>query len=128
VPGLEVDSFVHEVRTFDRHVPACGKVDQFPGQLLRLRLPSPISRLDLDRQRMAVYIFETGVSKHVVAKDFYFLISIEEVWVEKSHFFDRVDVFYTIHFFSRPIQKSYKIFVVIHIIVFMLPSNKSLSC
>jgi hypothetical protein len=27
-PGLEVDSFVHEVRTFDRHLPACGKVDQ----------------------------------------------------------------------------------------------------
>jgi hypothetical protein len=28
VPGLEVDSFVHEVRTFDRHLPTCGKVDQ----------------------------------------------------------------------------------------------------
>jgi hypothetical protein len=28
VPGLEVDLFVHEVRTFDRHLPACGKVDQ----------------------------------------------------------------------------------------------------
>jgi hypothetical protein len=28
VPGLEVDWFVHEVRTFDRHLPACGKVDQ----------------------------------------------------------------------------------------------------
>jgi hypothetical protein len=28
VPGLGVDSFVHEVRTFDRHLPACGKVDQ----------------------------------------------------------------------------------------------------
>jgi hypothetical protein len=28
VPGMEVDSFVHEVRTFDRHLPACGKVDQ----------------------------------------------------------------------------------------------------
>jgi hypothetical protein len=28
VPGLEVDSFVHEKRTFDRHLPACGKVDQ----------------------------------------------------------------------------------------------------
>jgi hypothetical protein len=28
VPGLEVDSFVHEERTFDRHLPACGKVDQ----------------------------------------------------------------------------------------------------
>jgi hypothetical protein len=27
VPGLEVNSFVHEVRTFDRHLPACGKVD-----------------------------------------------------------------------------------------------------
>jgi hypothetical protein len=27
-PGLEMDSFVHEVRTFDRHLPACGKVDQ----------------------------------------------------------------------------------------------------
>jgi hypothetical protein len=23
-----VDSFVHVVRTFDRHLPACGKVDQ----------------------------------------------------------------------------------------------------
>jgi hypothetical protein len=28
VPGLEVDSFVHEVCTFDRHLPACGKIDQ----------------------------------------------------------------------------------------------------
>jgi hypothetical protein len=28
VPGLQVDSFVHEVLTFDRHLPACGKVDQ----------------------------------------------------------------------------------------------------
>jgi hypothetical protein len=28
VPGLEVDSYVHEVRTFDRHLPACGKVSQ----------------------------------------------------------------------------------------------------
>jgi hypothetical protein len=28
VPGLEVDSFVHEVHTFDRHLPAWGKVDQ----------------------------------------------------------------------------------------------------
>jgi hypothetical protein len=29
VPGLEVDSFdVHGVRTFDRHLPACGKVNQ----------------------------------------------------------------------------------------------------
>jgi hypothetical protein len=27
VPDLEVDSFVHEVRTFDRHLPACGEVD-----------------------------------------------------------------------------------------------------
>jgi hypothetical protein len=27
VPGLEVDSFVHEVRIFDHHLPACGKVD-----------------------------------------------------------------------------------------------------
>jgi hypothetical protein len=26
VPGLEVDSFVREVRTFDRHLPACGNV------------------------------------------------------------------------------------------------------
>jgi hypothetical protein len=26
--GLEVDLLVHEVRTFDRHFPACGKVDQ----------------------------------------------------------------------------------------------------
>jgi hypothetical protein len=59
---------VHEVRTFDRHLPACSKVDQsegifictlmqallayrmaderFPGQLLRLRLPSPTLRHD----------------------------------------------------------------------------------
>jgi hypothetical protein len=29
VLGLEVDSIVHEVRTFDRHLPTCGKVDQF---------------------------------------------------------------------------------------------------
>jgi hypothetical protein len=28
VPGLKVDSFVLEVRTFDRHLPACDKVDQ----------------------------------------------------------------------------------------------------
>jgi hypothetical protein len=28
VPGLEVDSFVHELRTFDHHLPACGKGDQ----------------------------------------------------------------------------------------------------
>jgi hypothetical protein len=28
VPGLEVDLFVHEVRTFDRHLPACGKFNQ----------------------------------------------------------------------------------------------------
>jgi hypothetical protein len=28
VPGLEMDSFVHEIRTFDRHLPACGKFDQ----------------------------------------------------------------------------------------------------
>jgi hypothetical protein len=27
VPDLEVDSFVHQVRTFDRHFPACSKVD-----------------------------------------------------------------------------------------------------
>jgi hypothetical protein len=26
--GLEVDLFVHEVRTFDRNLPACGKGDQ----------------------------------------------------------------------------------------------------
>jgi hypothetical protein len=34
VPGLEVDSFVHEVRTFDRHLPACGKVDQSEAILI----------------------------------------------------------------------------------------------
>jgi hypothetical protein len=28
VPGLEVDSFVLEVRTLDRHLPACNKVAQ----------------------------------------------------------------------------------------------------
>jgi hypothetical protein len=28
VSGLVVDSFVHEVRTFYRHLPASGKVDQ----------------------------------------------------------------------------------------------------
>jgi hypothetical protein len=28
LPGLEVDSFMHEARTFNRHLPACGKVDQ----------------------------------------------------------------------------------------------------
>jgi hypothetical protein len=28
VPGLEVDSFVHQVRTFDRYFPACSKVDR----------------------------------------------------------------------------------------------------
>jgi hypothetical protein len=27
VPGLEVDLFVHEVLTFDRHLLACGKDD-----------------------------------------------------------------------------------------------------
>jgi hypothetical protein len=39
VPGLEVDLFVHEVRTFDHHLPACGKVDQseaiFIGTLMQ---------------------------------------------------------------------------------------------
>jgi hypothetical protein len=74
VPGLEVDSLVHEVCISDRHLPACGKVNQseaifiythagcdflpladvrFPGQLLRWRLPSPTSRPDLGRLRMA---------------------------------------------------------------------------
>jgi hypothetical protein len=28
VPGLEVDSCVHELRTFDHHMPVCGRVDQ----------------------------------------------------------------------------------------------------
>jgi hypothetical protein len=28
VLGLDLDSFVHEVRNFDRHLPACGKVNQ----------------------------------------------------------------------------------------------------
>jgi hypothetical protein len=28
VPSLDVDSFVHEIRTFERHLPAYGKVDQ----------------------------------------------------------------------------------------------------
>jgi hypothetical protein len=73
VPGLEVDSFVHEVRTIDRHLPACGKVDQseaificaclsladdvrFPGQLLRSRLTSPTSRHDLGRLRMPALV------------------------------------------------------------------------
>jgi hypothetical protein len=28
VPDLEEDSFVHKLRTFDPHLPACGKVDQ----------------------------------------------------------------------------------------------------
>jgi hypothetical protein len=28
VSGVKVDSLGHEVRTFDRHLPACGKVDQ----------------------------------------------------------------------------------------------------
>jgi hypothetical protein len=28
VPFVHVDSFLHEVRTFDRHLPACGKIDQ----------------------------------------------------------------------------------------------------
>jgi hypothetical protein len=28
VPGLKVDPFVHEVRTSDGHLPACGKIDQ----------------------------------------------------------------------------------------------------
>jgi hypothetical protein len=28
VPSLEVDSFVHEIHIFDRHLPACDKVDQ----------------------------------------------------------------------------------------------------
>jgi hypothetical protein len=26
VSGLEVNSFVYDARTFDRHLPACGKV------------------------------------------------------------------------------------------------------
>jgi hypothetical protein len=69
VPGLEVNSFVHEVRTFDRHLPACSKVDQseavfictlmqavlayrFPGLLLGSRLPSSTSRHELGKLRM----------------------------------------------------------------------------
>jgi hypothetical protein len=28
VPGLEMDSFVHEIRIFDHHLRACGKFDQ----------------------------------------------------------------------------------------------------
>jgi hypothetical protein len=28
VPVLELDSFVHEIRIFDRHFSACGKVAQ----------------------------------------------------------------------------------------------------
>jgi hypothetical protein len=28
LPGLEVNSFVYEVRTFDSHLSACSKVDQ----------------------------------------------------------------------------------------------------
>jgi hypothetical protein len=28
VAGLEVDLFVYKVRIFDRHLPACGKVNQ----------------------------------------------------------------------------------------------------
>jgi hypothetical protein len=74
VPGLEVDFFVHQERTFDRHLPAYGKVDQskaifictlmqavlayrwlmcgFPANFLRSRLPSPTSRHDLGRLRM----------------------------------------------------------------------------
>jgi hypothetical protein len=67
LPVLEVDSFVQEVRTFDRHLPFCGKVDQseailmctlmqavlayrwllygFPANFLRSRLPSPTVRM-----------------------------------------------------------------------------------
>jgi hypothetical protein len=72
VPGLEVDSFVAKERTFDRHLPACGKVNQseaifictlhavlaypwlirFLGQLLHLCLSSLISRHDLGSLRM----------------------------------------------------------------------------
>jgi hypothetical protein len=72
VPRLKVDSFLLEVRTFDRHLPACGKVDQseaifictlmqavlayrctFPGQLLRSFFPSPTSCHDLGWLRMS---------------------------------------------------------------------------
>jgi hypothetical protein len=72
VPGLVVDSFVHEVRTFDRYLPACDKIVQsesifiwtlmqtclsladvgFTGQLFRSRLSSPTSRYDLGRLGM----------------------------------------------------------------------------
>jgi hypothetical protein len=64
VPGLELDSFVHEVRTCDRHLPACGKVSctlmqavlayrwLMYGSPVRLRLPSQTSRHDLGRLRM----------------------------------------------------------------------------
>jgi hypothetical protein len=34
VPGLEMDSFVHEVRTFDHHLPPCGKVNEFEAILI----------------------------------------------------------------------------------------------
>jgi hypothetical protein len=62
VPDLEVDSFVHEVRTFDHHLSTCyshagcaclSLADvRFPGQLLCSRLPSPTSRHDLGRLYM----------------------------------------------------------------------------
>jgi hypothetical protein len=76
VPGLEVDSLVHEVRTFDRHLPTSGKVDQseaifictFMQAVLAYRwliygftanfcvcvFPSPNSRHDLGRRTFQV--------------------------------------------------------------------------
>jgi hypothetical protein len=54
-----VDSFVHEVRTFDRHLPACGKVDQFEALfictlMLAYRwLMYGLPASDLDRLRMS---------------------------------------------------------------------------
>jgi hypothetical protein len=88
---LEEDSSVHELRTFDRYLPACGKVDQseviyictlmqaclslayvrFPAQLLRSRLPSPTSRHDLGRT-LASSVICMYVDERVVEKSAFY--------------------------------------------------------
>jgi hypothetical protein len=68
VPGLEVDSFVLEIRTFNRHLHACGKVDQsevmFICTLMQavlasrwLRMPAHCTSVSLHRRVLLQIIY-----------------------------------------------------------------------
>jgi hypothetical protein len=105
VPGLEVDSFVHEVRTFDRHLPACGKVDQFagcaclclsladvrflPGQLLRSPLPSPTSCHDWGKLRIPAPAVHKNVDERVVEESAFYS-NYAETLVDSCKVFNHV--------------------------------------